>query len=92
MALHFGHAPLSTIKLLHLEINISHVEQQFFYTVCAATCQHRHNFHSSTTKTTFAFEWLHIDTWGAYSHPTYNGCTLFLSIVNDYTKLLGFIS
>ena len=86
--LHIGHAPLSKITILHPEINISHAKQQFFCTTCLDTRQH------NTTAVLIVvpqrlhlLELLHIDTLGPYSHHTYNGCTLFFSIVNDYTKI-----
>ena len=30
---------------------------------------------------------LHIDTWGPYKNSTHNGCTLFLTIVDDFTRV-----
>ena len=71
-----GRAPISKIKLLYLEINVSHVKQQYFCTICPVAHQHRRIFDTSFTK-----------TWDPYSHPTYNGCSLFLSIVHDYTRV-----
>lgn len=28
---------------------------------------------------------VHLETWGPYKHKTYNGCTIFLTIVDDFT-------
>ena len=81
-----GHAPLSKIKLLYPEINVVMLNNIFVPFVQFAR-QHRLSFDTSSTKTTFPFKLSHTDTWGPYSHPTHNGCTLFLSIVDDYTRV-----
>lgn len=86
--LQLGHASFFKIKLLHLEINIGHVKERFFFcTICPAIRQHRRNFPINSTNTSFAFELLYVDTWGPYSHKTHNGCNFFLTIMDDYTKV-----
>lgn len=49
--------------------------------------QTRTSFPTSYTKTTTAFHLLHVDVWGAYRVPTYNGCKFFLTIVDDYIRM-----
>ena len=54
--------------------------------ICPQAKQHRSSFPSSTTKANKVFELLHVDIWGTYRTPTYDGFTLFLSIVDDYSR------
>ena len=85
--LRFGHAPLSKIGLLYPQINPNVFKQQFFGTICSTAKQHRHAFPVSTRTTSCPFDLIHIDTWGPYSHKTHSGCSYFLTIGGDYTKL-----
>jgi len=53
--------------------------------ICPQAKQHRHSFSLSTTVSVKPFELLHVDIWGPYRTPTYDGFKLFLSIVDDFT-------
>lgn len=43
-------------------------------------------FFSSNIKTKGVFDLIHIDTWGSYKTPTYNGYKYFLTIVDDFSR------
>ena len=50
--------------------------------------QHRLPFPNSTTVSTSSFQLLHIDVWGPFNTPTYDGHKFFVTIVDDCTRLL----
>ena len=54
--------------------------------VCPQAKQHRNSFPSSSSRTNKIFEMLHVDIWGPYGTPTYDGFKFFLSIVDDYSR------
>lgn len=56
-------------------------------TICPKARQPRLAFYSSSIKTTVAFQLIHIDVWGPYSMKTYNSCSYFLTIVDDFTRM-----
>lgn len=58
-----------------------------FCQICPAARQSRKSFHSSSIKTTVPFQLLHLDIWGPYKEVTHNGCRIFLTIVDDYTRM-----
>ncbi|GAA0144265.1 hypothetical protein LIER_04758 [Lithospermum erythrorhizon] len=45
-------------------------------------------FPLSTTKTSSPFELVHADIWGPYRKPTYTGSRYFLTIMDDYTRVV----
>lgn len=55
-------------------------------TICLAAKQSRKSFPSSFIKTTKPFQLIYLDVWGPYKHTTYDGCSYFLTIVDDYTR------
>ena len=85
--LRIGHAPFSVIKHVQPSLNISDYVNTCLCKICPAARQNRLPFGHSTIKSTVPFELLHIDTWGPYRNSTHNGCTLFLTIVDDYTRV-----
>ena len=44
-------------------------------------------FPSSSMKTSASFELLHLDVWGPYTTPTFDGNKYFLTIVDDFTRM-----
>jgi len=54
--------------------------------VCPLARQSKLPFPTSDIKTKSIFELIHIDTWGPYKSPTYNGFKYFLTIVDDFSK------
>ncbi|XP_075080013.1 uncharacterized protein LOC142165336 [Nicotiana tabacum] len=54
--------------------------------ICPLARQSRLPFPLSSNKSTTVFELVHIDTWGLYKSPTYDGYKYFLTIVDDYSR------
>ncbi|KAK9061911.1 hypothetical protein SSX86_019095 [Deinandra increscens subsp. villosa] len=80
-----GHLPVYKLKQLHL-LSDSNFDSIVTCGICPKARQHKLSFPHSTISTTHAFEIIHIDTWGPYSVPTYNGHKYFLTIVDDFTR------
>ncbi|KAL2925632.1 Retrovirus-related Pol polyprotein from transposon RE2, partial [Bienertia sinuspersici] len=85
MHLRLGHLPIMKLKYLlpHLDIPST---IDFFCQICPLAKQHRLSFSHSSIKTCKPFQLLHVDVWGPYRIPTYDNCTYFLTIVDDYTR------
>lgn len=54
--------------------------------ICPAAKQVRKSFSSNYIKSTSCFQLLHIDIWGPYQTKSISGCTMFLIIVDDYSR------
>ncbi|XP_074301087.1 uncharacterized protein LOC141632441 [Silene latifolia] len=74
-----GHLPLYMLK--HLQFNVSSDTEHKLRScsICAKARQHRLSFNVSTSVFFSSFELLHIDLWGPYHTPTYNGHKYFLT-------------
>ena len=83
--LRLGHLPFSQLKHVFPDMNNTH-DLDCICQVCPKAKQCRNNCPISTTSTDRPFQLLHIDIWGAYKHPTINGCKFFLTIVDDFTR------
>ncbi|KAK9751071.1 hypothetical protein RND81_02G239600 [Saponaria officinalis] len=83
-----GHLPLYKLKLLGV-CNDFHINENELNScsICAKSRQHRLSFPISSTSSSTAFELVHIDVWGPYPTPTYNGYKYFLTIVDDFTRV-----
>lgn len=57
-------------------------------TICPLAKQHRLSFPNSNTVSTCSFQLLHIDVWGTFNTPTFDGNRFFVTIVDDCTRLL----
>lgn len=77
---------MSNIKLLFPEIDVNTVKHDFFCTIYPVAKQTRCYFTHSEIKTTHALELLHIDLWGPYRYASYTGCTMFLTVVDEFTR------
>lgn len=55
--------------------------------VCPLAKHTRLPFPLSTTKTTTTFHLLHLDIWGPYHTPTFDGNKFFLTVVDDYSRV-----
>ena len=85
--LRLGHAPFQRIKLIFLELDIQASKNSLICTICPSSRQSRLPFLSSSTKSKFAFDLLHVDIWGPYANKTYNGCQYFLTVVDEFTRM-----
>ncbi|XP_075096547.1 uncharacterized protein LOC142174617 [Nicotiana tabacum] len=87
-----GHMPFSRMKDISVFPCKFSNKQPFVCSICSLARQPRLPFPDSCIKTSSSFQLVHVDTWGPYSSPTYNGCKYFFTIVDDLQELLGLIS
>ena len=81
-----GHVPFPRLKLLHPHLATSNIKECLICTICPLACQGLLPFTHSEIKSTKPFELLHLDLWGPYVKATHNGCNMFLTIVDDFTR------
>lgn len=84
--LRLGHAPFRHLKHIDSSLYISDMSEHILCTVCPRARQCRLSLTHSEIKTTKVFQLLHIDIWGPYKHTTHNGRSIFLTIVDDYSR------
>ena len=58
--------------------------------ICPLAKHTRFPFPSSSTKSTSLFSLLHLDAWGPFNTPTFDGNKFFLTIVDDFQELYVF--
>ncbi|KAL2926280.1 Retrovirus-related Pol polyprotein from transposon RE2 [Bienertia sinuspersici] len=81
-----GHLPFSMLKLVAPDCLVRADTQNFICQVCPVAKQTRCSFPRSSIKSHVPFELLHLDIWGPNAIKTYNGYTIFLTIVDDFTR------
>lgn len=82
-----GHASVGAMKRL---FNFNHDEcKQVLDTceICPLAKQSRLPFPDSNTRSVTVFDLLHLDVWGPFHVPTFDGNKLFLTIVDDYSRM-----
>lgn len=57
------------------------------FPICPGAKQHRMSFKNSETFTSYRLQMLHCDLWGLYATPSKISAHLFLTIVNDYSRM-----
>ncbi|KAL2925577.1 Retrovirus-related Pol polyprotein from transposon RE2 [Bienertia sinuspersici] len=86
MHLRMGHIPFNKIPLLNPSLHTKTIVSESFCQICPLAKQHRLPFTPSSIKSDRIFQLLHIDIWGPYRVATHDGCKLFLTIVDDYSR------
>jgi len=87
-----GHLPFSRIKLLSSSNPcISCDSDNSICIVCPLAKQKWLPFPISVSTFATMFDLIHCDVWGPFSIKSINGSSYFLTIVDDFTRLLGFI-
>ncbi|KAL8149308.1 hypothetical protein AgCh_006352 [Apium graveolens] len=84
--LRLGHLPFQKMKLVLPSCNVQLCMKENICQVCPAAKQTRLSFPHSCIKTKNIFELVHLDIWGPYKTKTPSGCTMFLTIVDDYNR------
>ncbi|KAL3361044.1 hypothetical protein AABB24_014119 [Solanum stoloniferum] len=79
-----GHMPFDSMKNISLSTSQSHFD--CICDICPLARQTKLPFSFSYIKTKGIFKLIHVDTWGHYKSPTYNGFKYFLTIVDDYSR------
>lgn len=79
-----GHLPFDRLKCIP-GIDCS-VSSHSICNICPQAKLHRNPFPTSHIKTSSPFQLIHVDIWGPYRYPTYNGFRYFLTIVDDFSR------
>lgn len=80
-----GHISLLRMKMLPFLHRVSDLSSCH---ICPQSKQTRLSFPTKrSSSSTLAFQLVHMDVWGPFNTPTYNGEKYFLTIVDDYTKV-----
>lgn len=80
-----GNLPMYMLKTFDF-VNKGNVDKDFFCDVCPMARQKKLPFGYSSVNTTSSFDMIHVDTWGPYHVPTYDGYSYLLTIVDDFTR------
>ncbi|XP_056692153.1 uncharacterized protein [Spinacia oleracea] len=80
-----GHVPYHKIKMV-IDSLAAPLAHDSICQICPVAKQPRSSFPVSSIKSTKMFQMIHLDTWGPYKHKTHTGCTMFLTIVDDFTR------
>ncbi|KAH0762701.1 hypothetical protein KY290_018774 [Solanum tuberosum] len=78
-----GHLPLSAMK--YIRSFAFNCIPNCYCDICPLGRQSKLHFPISEIKSNSIFELIHVDTWGPYKSPTYNGFKYFLTIVDDFS-------
>lgn len=54
---------------------------------CPLVRHQRLYFPSSSSRSAKVFQLLHLDVWGPYNTPTFDGNKLFLTVVGDFSRV-----
>lgn len=81
-----GHMPLSNMKNIASISLSSDSKFDIPCDICPLARQHKLPFPNSSITSKETFELSHIDTWGPYKTPTYDGYKYFLTIVDDFSR------
>uniref|UniRef100_A0A803MYU7 Retrotransposon Copia-like N-terminal domain-containing protein n=1 Tax=Chenopodium quinoa TaxID=63459 RepID=A0A803MYU7_CHEQI len=85
--LRLGHIPVSKLHFVVCDICNKDCSLDSFCQICPVARQTRMSFPVRSIKTKVPFELLHFDVWGPNPDPTYNGCKIFLTIVDDFSRI-----
>ncbi|KAE8733468.1 hypothetical protein F3Y22_tig00001120pilonHSYRG00022 [Hibiscus syriacus] len=81
-----GHPSLHVMNLLKDVLALKNVKMKDSCQIFPLAKQQRLPFPVSCSHTTRLFELIHCDIWGPYKHKTYFGQTLFLTLVDDFSR------
>ena len=84
--LRLGHIPFSKMQSVNSSFNNGSMKEEVICHICPKARQTRKPFSISTIRSTRCFELLHIDVWGPYKVLTHDKCSMFLTIVDDYSR------
>lgn len=85
--LRMGHVPFQQLNFIEDGMPGQELSDQFLCTVCPQARQQHLPFPNSEIRSAKCFELLHVDTWGPFQTATHDGCKLFLTIVDDFSRL-----
>ncbi|KAL2932871.1 Retrovirus-related Pol polyprotein from transposon RE1 [Bienertia sinuspersici] len=83
--LRLGHLPFNKLQYVDTSLKCS-PEHGNTCQVCPKAKQTRLSFPVSFSTTHTKFEIIHVDVWGPYKALTHDKCSMFLAIVDDWTR------
>lgn len=86
MAFKIGSHFFNSLKIVCPQLNTKSCVSNFICQLCPAAKQSRVSFYSSSIKIKTVFELVHLDVWGLYRTRIHDGCTHFLTIVDDFSQ------
>lgn len=69
------------------DVNERLVKSNFLCTICPQGRQTRTNYPKSFCKSTKPLELLHIDIWEPFRYLTRYNCSMFVTFVDDFSKM-----
>ena len=84
--LRLGHLPFKQLHFLFPKLVNKEAGQEIICTSFPLAKQTRTVYPRSVIKTEEAFQSLHIDLWGPLKHPSRLKCSMFITIVDDFTR------
>ncbi|CAN1266422.1 Retrovirus-related Pol polyprotein from transposon TNT 1-94 [Linum perenne] len=81
-----GHPSTPRIQMLHKNNPSIAIPLHSHCSVCHLAKQKHLPFPSSSSHASVAFELVHMDIWGPFGTPTYDGFSYFLTIVDDFSR------
>ena len=84
--LRLGHLPFNNLMYILPDLDTQTTEGEFLCTICTLAKQARISFNKSLIRTVKAFLLVHVDIWEALRAPTRTKCTMFITIVDDFTR------
>lgn len=84
--LRLGHLPFDKLKHIQPTCSVKDCINSSICQICPKAKQTRLCFPDSSIKSTCIFQMLHVDIWGPYRVSNHNGCTQFVTIVDDFSR------
>lgn len=85
--LRMGHLPFSRLNFVFPKLTEHLVKPHMFCTICPLGKQTIAVCLSSTCKSQKPLELLHIIVWGLFRNETRNNCSMFITIVDDFSNM-----
>jgi len=83
-----GHMPINKVQSLGLFPKHAPCDSIKQCSMCPKAKQHRFPFPHSQIHSTHVFYLIHLDLWGPYGIQTHNDEKYFLTIANDYSRII----
>lgn len=85
--LRLGHMSFHNLHKVVPNLDVKSCLDDYFCQICPMAKQAILPFPVSHSRSTDVFQLLHLDLWGPYRTSTFEGCTMFLTIVDDYSRM-----
>ena len=83
--LRMGHLPIQKMKIVLPDLNERLIKDSMICTICPMAKQTRARYPKLCIKTKCPLEMLHIDVWGPFRYAIKLNCTMFITIVDDFS-------